>query len=171
VSKISAGLGIAAVLSLAGCGSGATTSRSTSTSSSGSVAPAPADAVTASNVPMIDTSWRGNRRRRRSASGFIGSADGSFPPEDFATALEESLTPGKHVLRYDRLWRLARHETDSKWIFGRLGFEYPEATELGLWDDLTKDYRSIQPGQLVRYAIDVQARRVAFGASATPERA
>lgn len=95
------------------------------------------------------------------AFALIAFAEGSFPPADFEAALEASLVPGKTLLRYDRLWRMTRHTTKNGWIFGRIGFEYPNAT-IGLWDEQTKDYRSIQPGQLVRYAIDVQARRIGF---------
>jgi hypothetical protein len=104
------------------------------------------------------------RRSRQATVGFasVGFAPGAFAAADFSSAIEEDLRPGKYVLRYDRLWRLARHVTDDGWIFGRLGFEYPDTPAVGLWDEDAKDYLRVQPGQLVRYAIDIEARRVAF---------
>jgi hypothetical protein len=107
------------------------------------------------------------RRSSEVKLGFarIKFADGSFAPAapDFNESLEASLEAGKAVVRYERLWRLTRHTTQDEWIFGRLGFEPAGATDaVGVWDEEAKDYRRINPGQLVRYAIDLEARRVAF---------
>jgi hypothetical protein len=101
-------------------------------------------------------------KEARVAFARVDFAEDSLAPRDYAAALEDSLTPGKTVVRYERLWRMTRHTTDDGWIFGRIGFENPATGEIGVWDEATKDYRSIQPGQIVRYAIDVGARRVGF---------
>lgn len=82
-------------------------------------------------------------------------------PSDFGVALEDALTPGKSVVRYNRLWRLPQHQSTDGWITGRVGFE-PPGNEAGVWDEGTKDYRDISAAQLTRYMIDVSSHRVAF---------
>ncbi len=82
-------------------------------------------------------------------------------PSDLGPALEEALTPGKSVVRYNRLWRLPQHESREGWITGRVGFEHP-GTEAGVWDEQRKDYRDVNAAQLTRYMIDTGTGRVAF---------
>jgi hypothetical protein len=82
-------------------------------------------------------------------------------PSDFGAALEDALTPGKSVVRYNRLWRLPQHQAQNGWITGRVGFE-PPGNEAGVWDEQKKDYRDVSAAQLTRYMIDVKTRRVAF---------
>lgn len=95
------------------------------------------------------------------AFALISVAADSFQPPSYADALDDALTPGKSVLRYNRLWRLPQHSIESGWISGRIGFEYPNSS-VGVWDDQQKDYRSIRPAQVTRYMIDVASHRVAF---------
>lgn len=91
----------------------------------------------------------------------IELVEGTISPSSLGPALEEALTPGKSVVRYNRLWRLPQHEVDGHWITGRVGFEHP-GTEAGVWDEQRKDYRDVSAAQLTRYMIDTRSGRVAF---------
>jgi hypothetical protein len=86
-------------------------------------------------------------------------ADATTP--DLGQAIAESLTPGKSVLRYNRLWRLPKHTRREGFIYGRIGFEYPNSS-VGVWNEQAKDYRSIRPAQITPYVIHAASGQVAF---------
>lgn len=80
-------------------------------------------------------------------------------------ALEESLTPGTAITRYDRTWRLGQwsSQQDGRVIVSRIGFESTDsATEI--WDEGRRDFVVNHPrlGQTSQFAINRASLKVAF---------
>jgi len=79
-------------------------------------------------------------------------------------ALRSSLRPGEAVLRYRKLWRMAKwQEQDGKYILGRIGFEREVGTTEA-WNEKTLDFetRAALEGQTAPYAIRLSDLRVGF---------
>ncbi len=91
----------------------------------------------------------------------VTTAQGAIRPADFADALVASLRPGKNVLRYNRLWRLPKHTRRDGFIYGRIGFEYPNSS-VGVWSEEQKDYTTIRPAEVTPFVLHVETGRLAF---------
>jgi hypothetical protein len=91
-------------------------------------------------------------------------------PERWRDALEVSLVAGTSVERYGRRWYMAKTETgrlESRWIVGRLAFEYVGEDPV-VWDHDKHDVRTLDVldglsrVRVVPFVIDTDNRRVAF---------
>src|ERR1700722_16152726 len=80
-------------------------------------------------------------------------------------ALEESLSPGTAITRYDRTWRFGQwvNMLDEQVIVGRMGFESRDApTEI--WDEKRQDFVKRHPrlGQTCQFAINRATLAIGF---------
>lgn len=104
------------------------------------------------------------RRRRRPTAqvsyAHIRLRADQPPLQGTLPALEESLRPGKTVVRYDRLWRMAQHRTEDGFIVGRIGFE---RSGQPVWNEEEKDFDvGWGGGATSRFVINTETFKVAF---------
>lgn len=92
----------------------------------------------------------------------IRVAPNSPQPDNLNETISSSLTPGKSVTRYNRVWRLPKYTRREGFVYGRLGFEYPESTTVGVWDESTRDYTAIRPAQITPFVLHLATGRVVF---------
>lgn len=77
-------------------------------------------------------------------------------------AIRASIVPGTGVTRYERAWRMGQYEEEGDYLFGRIGFQAQDVTEL--WNESKKDFEEagLQAGTTSPFVIRMTDGRIGF---------